>query len=57
MDAKASDVVLNPQLWPQVALQFNGKSHTFAELDLRLLVAGELEVLSGPRIDAVERAG
>ena len=59
MDAKASDVVLNPQLWPHVALQleFTGKSHTFAELDLRLLVARELEVLSGPSIDAVERAG
>ena len=40
-----------------MALQFNGKSHTFAELDLRLLVAGELEVLSGPSIDAVECAG
>ena len=48
MEARATDVVVNPQFWPHVALPLEqvGKSFAFAELDLRLLVAGELEIIT-----------
>ena len=48
MEARATDVVANPQFWPHVALPLEqvGKSFAFAKLDLRLLVAGELEIIA-----------
>ena len=59
MEAKASDVVVNPQIWPHVALQIEhvGRNYTFQELDLRLLVAGELEIIMGDNVSEIERMG
>jgi len=57
MVAKASDDVVNPQTWPQTALQYEfiNKSVTFQELDLKLFVAGELEIISSKKIKSFER--
>ena len=59
MEAKASDIVINPQIWPHVALQIEhvGRNYAFHELDLRLLVAGELEIIMGDNVSEVERMG
>ena len=48
MEAKATDVVACTQLWPHVHLQLEntGRAYSFQALDLRLLVAGELEIIS-----------
>ena len=48
MVAKASDDVQNPQTWPQTALQYEyiNKSVAFQDLDFKLFVAGELEIIS-----------
>ena len=59
MEAKATDVVDCPQFWPHVHLQLEntGRAFSFQELDLRLLVAGELEIISAPNIAPVELSG
>ena len=46
--AKATDVVKNPQDWPHIALQGNrvGISYSYHELDCKLFVTGELELIS-----------
>jgi hypothetical protein len=55
MVAKASDDVVNPQTWPQTALQYEfiNKSVTFQKLDLKLVVAGELEIISSKKIKSI----
>ena len=52
MVAKASDDVQNPQTWPQTALQYEyiNKSVAFQDLDFKLFVAGELEIISSCKI-------
>lgn len=47
MDAKASNVIKYPQLWPHVALQdeFLGSDLGFMDLDFYLYIAGELELV------------
>jgi hypothetical protein len=57
MVAKASDDVVNTQTWPRTALQYEciNKSVTFKELDLKLSVAGELEIISSKKIKSFER--
>ena len=59
IEAKASDVVVKPQIWPHVALQieFVNKNLTFHELDFRLLTAGEIEIILGSNISDSERLG
>ena len=59
MVAKSSDAVRYPQLWPHAALQdeYLFKCLSFSELDFRLLVAGELEIISSDNISSVERSG
>ena len=59
MEARATDVVVNPQFWPHVALPLEqvGKSFAFAELDLRLLVAGELEIVTADSVSRCEKEG
>ena len=56
---RAPDRVLDPQLWPHTALQgeFYGQNIAFGDLNFRLLVAGELEIVTNTRIDEVERDG
>jgi hypothetical protein len=46
--AMATDHVVNPQIWPQTNLQYEyvSKRVTFLELDFKLFVAGELEIIS-----------
>ena len=48
MCAQATDVVKNPQDWPHSALQGDrvGVSYSFRELDCKLFVTGELELIS-----------
>jgi hypothetical protein len=48
MVAMATDHVVNPQIWPQMNLQYEyvSKGVTFQQLDFKLFVAGELESLS-----------
>ena len=57
--AKSSDAVRYPQLWPHVALQdeYLYKGVSFNELDFRLLIAGELEIISSESISNLERNG
>ena len=52
MVAKASDYVVNPQIWPRTALQYEyiNKSVSFQDLDFKHFVAGELEILSWKKI-------
>jgi hypothetical protein len=39
---------VNPQIWPQTNLQYEyvSKGVTFQQLDFKLFVAGELEIIS-----------
>ena len=47
MVAKASDDVVNPQIWPQTALQYEfvNKSIAYQDLDFKLFVSSKLQVL------------
>ncbi|VDI04268.1 Hypothetical predicted protein [Mytilus galloprovincialis] len=53
MVAKASDDVQNPQTWPHTTLQYEyiNKSVSFQDLDLKLFVAGELEIIGSKPFD------
>ena len=59
MDAKATDVVVSPQFWPHVCLPLEqvGREFAFGDLDRRLLTAGELEIITGDTVSAVEKEG
>lgn len=56
---RASDRVESPQLWPHVALmgEFITQNVTFQDLDFRLFVAGELEIVTSAQISDTQRAG
>ena len=47
MSKKASDKVKHPQIWPHSVLQYEFVSENvkFKDLDLKMFVAGELEIL------------
>ena len=57
MVARASDDVQNPQTWPQTALQYEyiNKSVAFQDLDFKLFVAGELEIIISRKTKIDER--
>jgi hypothetical protein len=57
--AKSTDQVIFPQNWPHIAIQSDkvGGSYSFHELDIRLFVTGELELLSSHRISPDEHEG
>lgn len=57
--AKASDTVRFPQKYPQAYLkyEFINSNISFEKLDLNLFIAGELEIISSPKIKEVERSG
>ena len=57
--AKSSDKVKSPQKWPHAYLQFEyvNKQVKFEELDYRMFIAGELEVISESDISKEERNG
>ena len=59
MDAKATDVVVSPQFWPHVCLPLEqvGREYAFGDLDLRLLTAGELEIITRDTVSAIEKEG
>lgn len=59
INARAADMVVNPQVWPHVALQgeYLSQSLKFSELTYRLFVAGEMEIISSPQTPEVEREG
>ena len=59
ISAKASDKVKFPQEWPHAHLQYEhvNKHVKFQDLNFKLLVAGELEILSGEDLTTVERQG
>ncbi|MES9902604.1 MAG: hypothetical protein ABW168_07965 [Sedimenticola sp.] len=59
ISSKSSDKVRLPQKWPHSQLQFEfvNKNIEFENLDLRLFVAGELEIISNESIGKVERRG
>lgn len=59
INAKASDRVKHPQKWPQSHLQFEyvNKQVKFDELDFKLFVAGELEIISDDELSPAERSG
>lgn len=57
--ARASDKVKDPKIWPHISLQFefvNNKLE-FKDLEYRLFVAGELEIITRPHIHKSERNG
>ena len=53
----ATDHVVNPQIWPQTNLQYEyvSKGVTFQQLDFKLFVAGELEIISSKNIGDKEK--
>ena len=57
MVAIATDHVVNPQIWPQTNLQYEyvSKGVTFQQLDFKLFVAGELEIISSQNIGDKEK--
>ena len=59
ISAKASDKVKFPQEWPHAHLQYEhvNKHVKFQDLNFKLLVAGELEILSGEDLSKEERQG
>ena len=56
---KSSDSVLFPQLWPHTALQYEYVSDSveFMSLDIKMFVAGEIEIILGSRTPSAEKAG
>lgn len=59
ISAKASDKVKTPQKWPHAHLQYEyvNKYVKFDELDFKLFIAGELEIISEEGISKAERSG
>ena len=59
ISAKASDKVKTPQKWPHAHLQYEyvNKHVKFDELDFKLFIAGELEIISEEGISKAERSG
>lgn len=59
ISAKASDKVKFPQEWPHAHLQYEyvNKQVKFEELNLKLFMAGELEIISGVDLSLEERQG
>ena len=57
--AKASDKVKSPQKWPHAHLQYElvNKEMKFDDLDYRLFIAGELEIISESCLSSVEKQG
>lgn len=57
--AKASDRVRHPQKWPQAHLQYEhvSKHVQFKDLDFKLFIAGELEIISEDGLPDSERIG
>ena len=57
--AKTHDIVVTPLNWPHTFLRYGhaGKDTVFENLDMPLLVAGELEILKSPSTNKVEKAG
>lgn len=57
--AKASDRVRHPQKWPQAHLQYEhvSKQVQFKDLDFKLFIAGELEIISEDGLPESERIG
>ena len=51
--------LVSPQFWPHVCLPLEqvGREYAFGDLDLRLLTAGELEIITGDTVSAVEKEG
>lgn len=59
ISAKASDKVKYPQKWPHSHLQFEyvNKQVKYDELDFKLFIAGELEIISEESLPRSERKG
>ena len=59
MEARATDVVVNPQFWPHVALPLQqvGKLYSFIEFDSRLLAGGGQEIVAADSKDVTYIAG
>jgi hypothetical protein len=57
--SKVTDYVKCPQLWPHVVLQdeYLSKDMGFMDLDFRLLVAGELEIVTSSQTTELEKKG
>ena len=56
---KSADTVKFPQIWPHSTLQFEfvSESVSFMSLDIKMFVAGELEIVLSWRISASEKLG
>lgn len=59
MTKKASDKVLYPQVWPQSFLQYEFVSEKtkFENLDMKMFVAGELEIILSRTVTSCECKG
>ena len=59
INAKASDRVKFPQNWPHAHLQYEyvNKQMTYDELDFKMFIAGELEIISSEGLPRSERLG
>ena len=57
--SKATDRVINPQIWPHTALQYDwcGQDVQFDQLNFAKLVGGELEIISSDQIGRTEKRG
>jgi hypothetical protein len=57
--SKVTDYVKCPQIWPHVVLQdeYLSKDMGFLDIDFRLLVAGELEIVTSSETSELEKRG
>ena len=57
--SKASDKVKNPQKWSHAHLQYEyvNKQVTFEQLDFKMFIVGEREIISGEKISKIEKVG
>ena len=59
INAKASDRVKNPQRWPHAHLQYEfvNRQVKFDDLDMKMFIAGEMEIISADDLSDSERKG
>lgn len=58
LSKRSTDIVKSPQIWPHIMLKYEycGKEISFGDLDFRLFIAGELEILAISSLKQEERS-
>ena len=53
----SADSVKFPQIWPHAALQYVSENVSFMSLDIKMFVAGEVEIILSKSMSAAEKFG